>query len=130
MSQVYADLIVSHRPTGPYWLFGFSFGGVIALQTAHALEDAGHDVGFVGLAECDLRWSMANVQRLPMLSSFLVAVVEQVGRDLALSLTVSAEDLELEAQRLAQEFISMESSAAAATRMMDWVAQHAVNPEE
>ncbi len=44
-------LIRAEQPVGPYRLLGYSFGGVVALESARLLRDAGQDVGFVGMVD-------------------------------------------------------------------------------
>ena len=39
------------QPTGPYWLCGYSFGGICAYQMARELEADGHEVAFVGVID-------------------------------------------------------------------------------
>ncbi|HEY6328217.1 MAG TPA: thioesterase domain-containing protein, partial [Blastocatellia bacterium] len=38
-------------PSGPYYLGGYSFGGIIAFEMAHQLVSAGHDVALVALID-------------------------------------------------------------------------------
>ncbi|WCO65891.1 AMP-binding protein [Iamia majanohamensis] len=39
------------QPEGPYWLGGYSFGGVCAYEMARQLARDGHEVAFVGIAD-------------------------------------------------------------------------------
>ncbi|HLN56050.1 MAG TPA: beta-ketoacyl synthase N-terminal-like domain-containing protein [Bacteroidales bacterium] len=47
MAAAYIDQLVAHKPTGPYFLGGFSFGGVLAFEMALQLTRMGHKVPFV-----------------------------------------------------------------------------------
>ncbi|HEX5655885.1 MAG TPA: amino acid adenylation domain-containing protein, partial [Polyangiales bacterium] len=49
-----AEALVQHAP-GPYQLLGWSLGGVLALATARALEQQGHELAFLGVLDCDPR---------------------------------------------------------------------------
>jgi len=39
------------QPNGPYWLLGYSWGGVVALEIARALRASDQAVGFVGMID-------------------------------------------------------------------------------
>jgi acetoacetyl-CoA synthetase len=47
----HATAITSTAPTGPIRLAGHSFGGLVALETARRLTDAGRQVDFLGLID-------------------------------------------------------------------------------
>lgn len=45
-----ADLLAA-QPVGPYWLAGYSFGGICAYEMARQLRSAGREVAFVGVVD-------------------------------------------------------------------------------
>ena len=45
-----ADLLAA-QPDGPYWLAGYSFGGICALEMARQMRRSGHEVAFVGVVD-------------------------------------------------------------------------------
>jgi thioesterase domain-containing protein len=45
------DVIRAAQPDGPYQLLGYSLGGLLALESARLLTDAGETVTFVGLVD-------------------------------------------------------------------------------
>jgi thioesterase domain-containing protein len=47
MAKAYLDQILSLRPSGPYCLSGYSFGGVLAFEMAVQLQKMGHEVPFL-----------------------------------------------------------------------------------
>ena len=47
----YLEIIRIIQPRGPYILLGHSFGGLVALEIARVLTDAGESVDFVGLLD-------------------------------------------------------------------------------
>nr|WP_175653859.1 non-ribosomal peptide synthetase [Pseudomonas sp. Marseille-P9899] len=51
MVAYYVEQIRQARPRGPYHLLGWSLGGALAMDVAHALESAGEQVGFLGLID-------------------------------------------------------------------------------
>lgn len=63
MTSVYMDAILQHQPEGPYVLIGYSFGSMIAFETAKKLEASGHHVGFMGSLNGPphIKWRMVQV---------------------------------------------------------------------
>ncbi len=51
MAGAAVALIRAEQPRGPYRLLGYSFGGLLALESARLLSDAGDAVAFVGLVD-------------------------------------------------------------------------------
>ncbi len=51
MAAQYYRAIYQHQPHSPYYLMGWSMGGVIAVTVAKELEKQGHKVAFVGLVD-------------------------------------------------------------------------------
>jgi len=51
-AQLYADELRRAEPHGPYYLFGYAFGGAVAFEVARELDSQGHKVGLVILADC------------------------------------------------------------------------------
>lgn len=47
----YADAIRAQQPEGPYYLAGYSAGGLIAFEIARQLARAGHTIAFIGLLD-------------------------------------------------------------------------------
>ncbi|NEP60084.1 MAG: amino acid adenylation domain-containing protein, partial [Symploca sp. SIO2G7] len=54
MAVEYAKAIRQHQPHSPYYLMGWSMGGVIAVSVAKELEKQGQNVAFVGLVDAFL----------------------------------------------------------------------------
>ncbi|MBC8127321.1 MAG: amino acid adenylation domain-containing protein [Gloeobacteraceae cyanobacterium ES-bin-144] len=48
-AESYINVLRDHQPTGPYYLAGYSYGGLLAYEMARQLRQAGEDVAFVGL---------------------------------------------------------------------------------
>jgi thioesterase domain-containing protein len=51
MAAAAVALIRAHQPHGPYRLLGYSLGGIIALEAGQLLQEAGEQVGFLGLVD-------------------------------------------------------------------------------
>jgi thioesterase domain-containing protein len=51
MANEYLAAVKSRQPRGPYLFCGYSFGGLVALEMARLLKDAGQEVDFVGLLD-------------------------------------------------------------------------------
>jgi thioesterase domain-containing protein len=52
LAQLYAAEIRGTQPRGPYYLFGYSFGGALAFEVARELLSHGERVGLVAMADC------------------------------------------------------------------------------
>ena len=51
MAEEYIDAIRSVQPDGPYFIGGYSAGGVIAFEMAHQLQDLGDEVGLLAMLD-------------------------------------------------------------------------------
>ena len=51
MVEYYVEQIKNTQPLGPYHLLGWSLGGALAVEVAHALERGGDQVAFLGLVD-------------------------------------------------------------------------------
>jgi thioesterase domain-containing protein/acyl carrier protein len=51
MAEYYIDAIREVQPTGPYYLGGYCFGGVVAYEMAYQLMAQGEEVAFLGIFE-------------------------------------------------------------------------------
>jgi len=49
MADDYLAAIKTRQPRGPYYLCGYSFGGLVAFEMARRLREAGDEIGLVGL---------------------------------------------------------------------------------
>jgi thioesterase domain-containing protein len=52
LAQLYAAELRRAEQRGPYYLFGYSFGGVVAFEVARELSSHGQKVGLVIMADC------------------------------------------------------------------------------
>ncbi len=52
LAGAYVDLVRTQQPHGPYYLGGFSIGGVLAYEVAQRLIDAGEKVGLLVMLDC------------------------------------------------------------------------------
>jgi thioesterase domain-containing protein len=61
MAADYLREIKARQPQGPYYLCGYSFGGLVAFEIARRLSESGNPVGLVGLFDTmrsPLRWPL------------------------------------------------------------------------
>jgi amino acid adenylation domain-containing protein len=65
LARRYVDDILRAQPDGPYLLGGFSFGGIMAVEIAHQLEERGREVALIALFDTEPRTSPppSRVQR-------------------------------------------------------------------
>jgi amino acid adenylation domain-containing protein len=79
MAAAYIDEIRTRQPAGPYSLGGYSFGGLVALEIACRLREAGEEVDLLALFETDV-----HHRNLPLGDwiSYLWGPVARVGHKL------------------------------------------------
>jgi thioesterase domain-containing protein/acyl carrier protein len=61
MAADYLDEIKKYQPNGPYYLCGYSSGGLVAFEIARRLSESGDDLGLVGLFDTTMspvRWPL------------------------------------------------------------------------
>jgi len=61
MAAEYLKEVKARQPNGPYYLCGYSFGGLVAFEMARRLRESGDEVGLVGLFDTmmsPLRWPL------------------------------------------------------------------------
>jgi acetoacetyl-CoA synthetase len=51
MAELYYRAIREKQPTGPYWLCGYSFGGLLAVEVARLLKNAGEQIALLFLID-------------------------------------------------------------------------------
>ncbi len=63
MAAEYLKEVKARQPYGPYYLCGYSFGGLVAFEMARRLRESGDEVGLVGLFDTmmsPLRWPLRS----------------------------------------------------------------------
>jgi len=61
MTSEYLKEVKSRQPNGPYYLCGYSFGGLVAFEMARRLRESGDEVALVGLFDTTmspLKWPL------------------------------------------------------------------------
>jgi len=61
MAAEYLQEVKARQPHGPYYLCGYSFGGLVAFEMARRLRESGDEVGMVGLFDTMMspfRWPL------------------------------------------------------------------------
>jgi thioesterase domain-containing protein len=51
MAQYHLEAMRKVQPHGPYFLIGYSLGGLVALEIARSLSDAGEEIGFLAMLD-------------------------------------------------------------------------------
>ncbi len=51
MAELYVSVIQKHQPSGPYWLAGWSSGGLVAFEIAQQLIQGGEKVAYLGIID-------------------------------------------------------------------------------
>jgi thioesterase domain-containing protein len=75
LAGLYVDAIRAVRPAGPYLLGGWSFGGLVALEMARLLEEAGEEVPLVALVDTSTPGLDARIPE----EELLAALVRETG---------------------------------------------------
>ena len=63
MAAEYLRAVKARQPEGPYYLCGYSFGGLVAFEMARRLRESGDEVALVGLFDTmmsPLRWPLRS----------------------------------------------------------------------
>jgi thioesterase domain-containing protein len=97
MATHYIDVIRDVQPEGPYFLGGWSMGGVVAYEMARQLHAQGHKIALLALFDSDLPADNTHFEDLDELT-----VLEQFARDLGIlpeQLEISPDEL----MRMGQE---------------------------
>jgi thioesterase domain-containing protein/acyl carrier protein len=74
MAEFYLAAIRETQQTGPYWLCGYSFGGLMAIEIARRLKQAGEEIGLLFLID-----SYAHPATWPRKSRLKVRARRAVG---------------------------------------------------
>jgi thioesterase domain-containing protein len=126
----YVETIRQVQPEGPYFLMGYSFGGLVAFEIAQQLTAQGQTIGRLVLVDPDLPVSYSRIfQRLPQLATvrgvpFLlrdleVHLLRLEQRDAMAKIAYIREDLQktgrklFNPQKLRQKLRSLTNSATA-----------------
>ena len=78
VARRYVKLIRSQQPHGPYHLLGLCFGGIVAYEIAHQLEDAGESIARVTIIDARLPRG-GQVDHLARARAYLRSAVEEPG---------------------------------------------------
>ena len=74
MAELYCEHLRKTQSEGPYYLGGYSFGGLVALEMARRLADAGHEIGMLALVDTYLVGQDRNTS---LLNRFFALSMEQ-----------------------------------------------------
>jgi amino acid adenylation domain-containing protein len=74
MADLYCEHLRRAQPEGPYYLGGYSFGGLVALEMARRLADSGHEIGMLALVDTYFVGQSGNTS---LVSRFFSLTTEQ-----------------------------------------------------
>jgi thioesterase domain-containing protein len=83
MAAHYVKEILVHQPDGPYFLAGYSFGGLVAFEMAQQLRKQGSKVAFLGLFDSSLPAARFRAENLRQRSR---SIAKLAWRDLLATL--------------------------------------------
>ena len=102
LARVYEAVIRVQQPTGPYWLGGWSMGGIVAHEVARRLCAAGDRVAALVLIDANIADRIGQIGEVEFWARYLGSLEAFLGIDLdSGSVTTSFADLS-EQQRLAE----------------------------
>lgn len=116
----YAQVIREQLPNGPYYLFGFSLGGFLAMSIARVLELQGQIVALVGLVDCDVHWADPSYPRHIILQNRIADMYSFLSKELGILEHVPAEKLAEETASLSKELMSF-SGDGRVDAVLDWL---------
>ncbi|MFC9436561.1 amino acid adenylation domain-containing protein [Nocardia sp. NPDC057030] len=93
LARIHVEQLRTIEPDGPYWLAGWSFGGVLAYEMAQQLRAAGGVVAFLGLF--DANPVIDPITGLPMARTPFLELLDTVAARLDDPATTDAELVEL-----------------------------------
>lgn len=77
MAEFYLNAILKYQPRGPYYLAGYSLGGLVALEMARTLKAKGQDIGLLLMMD-----SYPDIQFLSRRQRFGLSVQRMIQRGL------------------------------------------------
>jgi thioesterase domain-containing protein len=80
MAAQYVEHICRIQPSGPYYLLGWSLGGLIAHAVACRLQQEGHEVGLLALLDA-YPLTQAKFLEFPQMQAILSGLMKDLGRD-------------------------------------------------
>jgi thioesterase domain-containing protein len=128
MAAHYARLIQERDPNGPYCLFGFSFGGTVALAIARQLEQAGKPVAFVGLVEAMTVSDRTDKSQL--LRRLIMETFGYLEREIGVVKSLTLTDLGSEAENLVERLMPTDDMAGQIQTLMTWLQSRDLLNEE
>ena len=117
MAQSYVKVVEERQPQGPYWICGWSFGGLVAWEMARQWQDAGRGVALLALLDTDNSITGAEMSGEAQAKMFSVMFLELAKRA-GISLPPSPESLthaspEMQLERLVRLIEPSDQHAAA-----------------
>ncbi|WP_433654875.1 amino acid adenylation domain-containing protein [Nocardia sp. CA-128927] len=97
IARIHVEQLRTVEPDGPYWLAGWSFGGVLAYEMAQQLRAAGAVVAFLGMF--DANPVIDPITGLPMAQTPFLDLLDTVAARLDDPATTDAELVELTSGR-------------------------------
>ena len=82
MAAQHIDAMLTHQPTGPFYLGGHSYGATVAYEMARQLVEQGHEIGL--LAIIDQRkpgWRLTVADAIPVLPLILAKMPARLHRE-------------------------------------------------
>jgi len=122
MAEDYAALLDRRFPRGPFRLFGFSFGGFLALTAAHALERRSRRVALVGLADSRLEWVDRRTSKAALLGRHIAEMYELFSRELRVLRPMDATAVGRQIEKLASSLRTL-TGRERVQHVLSWIVE-------
>lgn len=80
MASHYIKEIRTIQPHGPYFLFGYSFGGIVAFEMAQQLDAQGKKIGWLGICDKEAPHQFAKIADNKSLGEFVQIHARNLGK--------------------------------------------------
>lgn len=104
MASKYIEEIRKIQPQGPYHLVGWSFGGILAHEIAHQLEQQGEQIAFLGLIDSALPKDIPAMEDLDEIDALMYFAHDIAGRS-SIQLDLHREELSVIASEKRFEYL-------------------------
>jgi thioesterase domain-containing protein len=95
MAATYIDEMLGMQPAGPFFLLGYSLGGLIAYEVARQLRAHGHEIGLLGMIDTSPESTLGESTEyaIPLLIRYGLRLDADIGEMLTLDADTRNEKL-------------------------------------
>jgi amino acid adenylation domain-containing protein len=118
MAQSYVKVVEERQPQGPYWMCGWSFGGLVAWEMARQWQNAGRSVALLAMFDTDNSVTGAEMSSEETQAKMFSAMLEELAKHAKINLPQGSEppthaSPEMQIERLVSQLEPSDRHAAA-----------------